>query len=489
MLFVMGASLFTSRVILEKLGIDDFGIYQTVGGIVGLLTFVNSALSIGTSRFITVELGKNNPKILSDTFSTTLSLNLILISLILIVAESAGTWFVKHKLLIPPETKDAAIITYHISILTTAISLLSGPYLSAIIAHERMKIFAYIGIYEVTAKLGVIYLLSIGNFNRLIFYAILILIVQSSVTCFYIFYCNRNFNECKYTLILNKNITRNIASFSGWSLFAASSIALTSQGVLVLLNMFFSPTVVAARAISLQVNTAANQFVNNFRTAVNPQIIKQYAAGNFKESKELLLSSTKYSYYLMFVLSLPICIGARPLLHVWLKEVPDYTVIFLQLVIIQSLFQVFDTSFYTALYAKGDLKINALISPMTGFIMFPIVYILFKNGASPVVLSWASIIMYFILGMIVKPILIIKIANYNWSEILSVYKYCLIVSITASPISYIASQFITFDNDLLKLATITLVCLCITIPTIYFFGIPHFTRQILKQKLKKYITI
>lgn len=470
MLFVMGVSLYTSRVVLEILGIDDYGIYQSVGGIVGMLTFVNSALSTGTSRFITFELGRNDSEKLHQTFSTIVSIQLILIGLIIIVAETVGVWFVNNKLQIPSESHSAALGAYHLSIFTTAVSLVSVPFLASIIAHERMNIFAYLGIYEVSAKLGVVYLLTIGDFNRLVLYASLLLVIQISLTVFYTIYCIKHFKECHYRPILNLPIFKEIAGFSGWSLFAATSIALNNQGVLVLLNMFFSPAVVTARSISLQVNNAANQFVNNFRTAVNPQIVKQYAAGNYQESKNLLLSSTKYSFFMMFLLSLPICLGARPLLEVWLKEVPEYTVIFLQLVVVQSLFQVFDTSFYTALYAKGDLKVNALISPTLGFITFPLVYILFKDGASPVALSWASLGLYAILGLVVKPILIIKIANYNWPEIWSVYRPCITVSFISSFLAYLTSQFIPLIG-FPRLCAITFVCLFISIPTIYYLGL------------------
>ena len=476
MLFVMAVSLYTSRVVLEILGIDDYGIYQSVGGIVGMLTFINSALSTGTSRFITFELGRNNPEKLHQTFSTIFSLQLILIGIIILVAETVGVWFVNNKLQIPTGAHTAALGAYHLSIFTTAVSLLSVPYLAAIIAHERMNVFAYIGIFEVSAKLGVVYLLTVGNFNRLIFYASLLLIVQLLLTGFYIFYCLKHFKECHYQPILNKKIFKDIFGFSGWSLFAASSTALNNQGVLVLLNMFFSPAVVTARAISLQVNNAANQFVSNFRTAVNPQIVKQYAAGNEAESRSLLLSSTKYSFYMMYMLSLPICIGARPLLEVWLKVVPDYTVIFLQIVIVQSLFQVFDTSFYTALYAKGDLKLNALISPSVGFMMFPIVYLLFKHGASPVALSWASLIMYAIVGLIIKPWLIVKIAGYNWKEIIGVFRPCLIVSLIATSIAYLISRALC-QGALLRLALIVMICLCTSCVVIYYFGLSRPVRK------------
>lgn len=483
MLFVMGVTLYTSRVILEVLGIDDFGIYQTVGGIVGMLTFVNSALSTGTSRFITFELGKNDSDRLKRTFSTTVTMQILLALVIVIVAETVGAWFVRNKLQIDAAVMPAALWAYHLSILTTVFNLISVPFIASIISHERMSVFAYLGIFDVCAKLGVVYLLTVGGFNRLVFYAFLLLMVQVIVTLFYIIYCVRHFSETRYRLIFDRKIFRDIAGFSGWSLFASSSVALNNQGVLILLNMFFSPAVVTARAISLQVNNAANQFVSNFRTAVNPQIIKQYAAGNYDESKALLLSSTKYSFYMMFLLSLPICIGAKPLLGVWLKEVPDYTVIFLQLVVIQSLFQVFDTSFYMALYAKGDLKANALISPTLGFLMFPVVYVMFKCGASPVALSWASLAMYAVLGLIIKPLLIVKIVNYKWKEIWAVFRPCFMVATVAGICSVILASHVD-TSGFTGLVITTCISLFITIPIIYFLGMNKIMRKRIKDIIR-----
>ena len=218
----------------------------------------------------------------------------------------------------------------------------------------------------------------------------------------------------------------------------------------------------------IQVNMAINQFVGNFRTAVNPQIVKKYAAGDIKGSQKLLLESTKYSYYMMFLLCFPICLLARPILELWLGVVPEYTVIFLQLILIQSLFQVFDTSFYTALYAKGQLRENALISPTLGFLMFPIVYIFFKLGYSPVVLSWASLIMYGLLGLIVKPILIVKIARYDYKEILNVFKSCILVTVAALPMPV----YLIINGDLTSLSySICIFCITLILTTIIIFSI------------------
>lgn len=434
MMFTMVISLYTSRVILQKLGVQDYGIYQAVGGIVGFLSFINGALSIGSSRFLTFALGEGNKEKLRRTFSTTLIVHIVLAVFIAVIAEIGGLWFIENKMVIPADRMDAAIFTFHISVVTALLTLTQVPYNACIIAHERMSVFAYISIIEVSLKLVIVYLLTIWSFDRLMLYASLLFVVQAGFMVFYRYYCSHHFVESRFCLIFDKNIFKEIAGFSGWSLFANASIALNSQGILLLLNMFFSPAVVAARAISIQVNMAANQFVSNFRTAVNPQIVKKYASKDYKGSKDLLLSSTKYSYYMMLILALPICLSADQLLHIWLGVVPEYTTVFLQLIIIQSLFQVFDTSFYTALYAKGQLRENALLSPLFIFISFPIVYFLFKAGFSPVTLSWASLVAYAILGVIIKPILIIKVVNYKWSDILAVFYSCVKVSIIAIPI-------------------------------------------------------
>ena len=442
MLVIMVVTLYTSRVILQALGIDEYGLYQTVGGVVGFLAFISNALAGATSRFITFALGKGNAEELKNTFATTLTSHLIIGLFIVLVAETIGLWYVYNKMVIPEERFDAAIIVYQISILTAFITIIQVPYYAEVIAHEKMSVFAYVGIVEAVGKLGIVYLLSIGSIHKLVLYAILLFIVQFGIFGFYVLYSRRNFEESEFRLTFDKTLFGQIFSFSGWSLFANGAIALSNQGILLLLNLFFAPAVVTARSISLQVNNVANQFVTNFRTAANPQIVKKYAAGDTEGSKELLLESTRFSYYLMLLIAVPLIFLSDPLLSIWLVEVPQYTVVFLQIVIIQSLFQVFDTSFYTALYAKGRIRENALISPLVVFVCFPMVYLLFKSGASPVALSWAYLVCYALLGLVIKPILLNRICNYNWKEILNVFWVCFVVTIVAVPIPWTIYHFI-----------------------------------------------
>ena len=434
MMITMIIQLYTSRVILQILGVDDYGIYQSVGGIVGFLSFLNGVLSTGSSRFLTFGLGEGDKEKLKRIFSTTLTGHILLALIIVAIAETGGLWFLNHKLIIPPERMDAALVVFHLSIVTAFFSLTQVPYNASIIAHEKMGVYAYVSIFEAVARLAIVYVLLIGSIDKLILYAILLCVLQVGIILFYRFYCVRHFEETHFKFSIDKKLFKEIAGFSGWSFFAGSAIALNGQGVLLLLNMFFSPAVVAARSISLQVNMAANQFVSNFQTAANPQIVKRFAAKDYEGSKALLLQTTKVSFFLMLILALPIFLTAESLLTIWLGIVPEYTVVFLQLIVIQSLFQVFDTSFYRALYAKGRLKENALISPTLGFLQFPIVYFLFKAGCSPIALSWASLIVYAILGLIIKPILVIRIVDYTWKDIMSVFLPCVRVTLLSLPL-------------------------------------------------------
>ena len=425
MMITMVISLYTSRVVLQVLGVDDYGIYKSVGGIVGFLGFVNSALSTGSSRFITYGLGEGDYAKLKKIFNTTLTGHILLAIIIIVVAEFLGYWFLHHKLIIPPERMEAAVWVFHISIFTVFFTLTQVPYNACIIAHENMKIFAYVSIIDAVCKLLIVYMLLIGQIDKLILYASLHCLLQISIIIFYRLYCTKRYKETHLKLGIDKKVFKEIVGFSGWSLFANSAIALNNQGILILLNMFFAPAVVAARSISIQVEMTAYHFMTNFQTATMPQIVKKYAQKDYEGSKRLLLNMTKYSFYLMLLLAVPIFFSAEQLLSLWLGVVPPYTVIFLQIIIIQSLFQVFDTSFYKALYAKGQLRENALLSPTCLFVNFIIVFILFKFGCSPVALSWSTAISYAIMGLVIKPLLLIKIVDYRWLDIHSVQWPCL----------------------------------------------------------------
>lgn len=492
MMVTMIISLFTSRVILQTLGIDDYGIYQAVGGIVGFMSFLNSALSTGSSRFLTFALGKGQKEETKNTFSTVLIVHIALAILVIIIAETIGLWFLYNKMVIPMERMTAAIWVYHLSIITAAINITQVPYSGCITAHERFNLYAYVSIVEAILKLLIVYMLYIGTLDKLILYAILYFVVQFALQMFYRWYCLTRFEECKFRLVFDKKIFLPIASFSGWSLISNITIALNNQGVLILLNMFFSPAIVAARALSLQVDGVIKQFVNNFRTASNPQIIKSYASGDREGSKRLLIQTSNWAFFLMLILSTPICVVANPLLNLWLEKVPDYTVIFLQLIVIQNLFGVLDACFFTAFSASGRLKENALISPLVNAIRFIAIYFFFKAGASPLALSYAGIITNLIISCGVKPLLMIKYLDYHWNDFMQVFLPCikvLIPVIILSAIIYKYSYIGNFPNIALNILVPGLLTFMITVAAIWVLGLKQSEKQkielLIKSKLHR----
>lgn len=489
MMFTMVVALYTSRVVLNVLGVDDFGVYQTVGGVVGMLTFVNNALAIGSSRFLTYELGAGNFNKLKDTFSTVLSVHILLALILVVVAETVGLWYIYNKLVVAPERMDAAIFAYHISVLTSFITITQVPYNASIISHERMGVYAYVSIADVSLKLGVAYLLALGNYDKLKMYALLLFFVQLGVASFYRVYCIRSFKECHYSLILKKHIFKDVLSYSGWNLFSSTTLALCNQGVLVLINAFFSPAAVAAKAVAGQVNMAANSFVNSFRTAVNPQIVKQYAANNREGSRNLLLNSTKFSFYLMLMLCIPIYLLAGSLLKLWLGVVPEYAEPFLKIAILTSLIDVFSQSFYTGLYAKGQIRENAVISFFILLPSFGLIFLLFKLGFSPISSAWVMFGAMSVISLIVKPLLLVKIVEYPIKPIIGVYVVCLRVALLSVPIPFLTYAALQDVNEIFKFALIVILSIISVCASTWFAGLNADMKNMVKQavlkKLKK----
>lgn len=447
MILIMGVTLYTSRVVLDKLGVDDYGLYNVVGGVVGMLSFINGTLSIGTMRFLTTELGRKDADRLHKTFNTAFYTHLGLSLILALLLETVGLWFVYNKLVIPPERLDAALIAYHISIATSIVSITQVPYTSLIMAHERMGIYAYISIFEAIAKLAVVYLLSISNFDRLVVYAILIALVQLVVAMLYRIYCRIHFQESKLYAYFDRPIFKSLMGFSGWNIIANLSETLKLQGVIVLINMFFAPAVVAAQAIANQVAGAMMQFVNNFRTAINPQIIKLFAAGQYEDSRKLTLETTVYCFDLTLMLGLPAIVIMDKLMHIWLVEVPDYAVVFTQWIIFSNLVGTFSAAFYIPMMAANKIKSNSIAAVFLGIGQFVLLYILLKFGFGPMWVQYTSFFMVIGFSLIVKPIILYKEIDYPLSDLLSCYWDCvkvllLSLSITLPIVCYLLGDSI-----------------------------------------------
>lgn len=463
MIIIMGVTLYTSRVVLDKLGADDYGLYNVVGGVVGMLMFINGTLATGTSRFITFELGRNDISKLSRTFNTALYTHIGLAIALAIILETLGLWFVYHKLIIPFERMNAAVLTYHISIATMIVSLAQVPYTALIVAHEKMGIYAYVSIFEVLAKLGVVYLLTISKADKLIVYAVLMAIVQCATIFFYIFYCYKHFIESKLFFIYDKVIFRSLMGFSGWNVIAFLGETIKLQGYLVLINMFFQPFVVAAQTIGNQVAGAMMQFITNFRKAVDPQVIKLYAAGDYEESKRLTLSSTVFSFDLVLLLGLPSLFILQTIMDIWLVEVPTYAVIFTQYIIIQRILSVFDISLYTPMVAAAKLKSNAILAIFFGPGLFFFLYIIFEIGGDVMWLQYIGIIVMAIYSFIIKPVLLVReVEGYKYRDFLPCFFTC--GKVAALSVSLIYCIYLIVGNEtipssiILFVSSVLIVC-------------------------------
>lgn len=468
MLLIMFVSLYTSRVTLKILGVDDFGIYQTVGGVVTFLAFISNALSSGTSRFMTYEIGKENSR-LDILFSTVRIAHIVLGIAVVLIGELVGIWFINHKLLIPSERLHSAFIAFHFSMLAIFFQITQVPFNAMIIAHEKMNAYAYVSIAEAILKLLIVYMLNLLAYDKLEVYSFLICVVTIIILLTYRIYCRHNFREARTRFQFDTNMFSEVATFSLWSLIGSSAASFANQGVTIVTNMFFLPATVTVRSLALRVNNIVNQFINNFRTAVNPQIVKKYAAKDFNGSKSLLLASTKYSYYLTLLIVLPLFLLTEPALKIWLGDIPVGTIGFVKFSLIQGLFQALDASFYVAIYAKGQIRENSIISPLLDFIQLPVVYVLFKLGFPSITLVIVETCACLILGVVVKPILVHYVVNYSFKEIYIIIANCSIVTVLAAFVPLFVSLNINC-NSLLGFVFVFILSIVSLLVVVWFIG-------------------
>ena len=477
MALVTVVGLYTSRVILQMLGVEDFGVYNVAGSAVALFSFLTGALAQSSSRYITVEIGKvagDDISSLVRCFKTTRAIHGILAIIIFILCESLGL-LILYKSSIPEERMTAAFWCFQISTLTAMVNVTQIPFNSLIIAHERMSVYAWVSIYEVVAKLLVCYLLIVSPFDKLIYYAILLFIVQMTVFVAYRVYCKRKFMECSLGYRIDKEFFRPIMSFSFWNLLGSLSFSALTQGTTIIISFFFGPAVVASRAIANQVKNHVTSFVTNFRTAINPQIIKRHAAGDSSSSRSLLFFSTNITFYLMLVIVLPLMLEAKLILNLWLVEVPKYAIEFMQIGMLEMLFFVYDISFYQIFQAEGRLKENAICCPLMDFVALGIVYIYYLLGGSVLAIAWCMVLLTIAQGVWLKPFLAVRLFGYSWKDFLIVY----LNNIKVFVVSLIVPGLLlnTLKDTTLNGCIIISVSFASVIVSAYFIGFNRIERE------------
>lgn len=425
MLLLMAVTLYTSRVVLDKLGITDYGIYNVVGGIVTMLGFLNTAMSVATQRFLSYEIGRDDFEQLKKVFSSSILIHSIIAFIILIISETVGLWFLNSQLSISEERMNAANWVYQFSILSFIINVLSVPYNALIISHERMGVYAYISIIEVVLKLLIVFLLSCFDVDRLILYAFLVFAVSLFIRILYQCYCSRKYPESKFKFVWQRDLLQRMISFSGWSLFGGIAYMAKSQGINVVLNIFFGATVNAAWGIAQQVNSAVLMFVQNFVTAINPPIIKAYAKGERDRLFSLLFNGMKYTFFLASCLIVPLLVETDFVLSFWLKEVPDYTVLIVQYVLVVILIELFSHAIGTTIQATGEIKWYQIVVGSILFLNLPLSYIAICWTSSPISPMYVAVGLS-ITSMFFRFCLLYHLIHFPLSCLLSLFKLVVI---------------------------------------------------------------
>lgn len=482
MLFSMLVSLYTSRVVLQTLGVEDYGIYNVVGGVVAMLGFLNDSMSGATSRFITYELGRGDNARLNQVFSTSLIIHVSIALFVFVLAETVGLWFFENKLVIPENRMVSARLIYHFSVISMMIGITQVPYNAVIISHEKMNVYAYVGILNVILRLLIVYILVIWDYDKLILYAILQLFVSILIIFIYRVYCIRKFPETHFIFIIKKNYILPMLNFSGWDLYGNASVMARTQGVNMLINVFFGPLLNASSGIATQIQGAIMGLANNLVTAVRPQIVKQYAVGEFQSMISLLRNSLKLSYLLLALMSIPLICETDYILRLWLGTVPDYASVFCKYTLLFNFFANMSLLFACIIHATGRIKRISLINGSLYLMVVPISYWGYKFGASPEI-SYILNVIAVILGMLSNAWTVhlyipdFSFKKYFWNDFIRIVIILLVTY-------YIVSKYVEcMEESLLRFISTFFISAVIVLLTGYLFLIP----KDIKNKLHKHI--
>ena len=487
MLFGMLVSLYTSRVILQTLGVEDYGVYNVVGGVISMFTFLNGAMSSATSRYITFEIGKGNMEQLKKVFSTSLQIHAVIALLIVILGETVGLWFLINELVIPEGRMDAAMWVYQCSVVTAVVTIMSVPYNADIIAHEKMSAFAYISVLEIILKLAIVYLLVVLPFDKLKVYAVLVLMVGLLIRYIYTRYCHMHFEESHYIHRIDKPLLKEMSSFAGWSFWGNLAGILYTQGLNMMLNIFFGPVVNAARGIATQIQGVVQQFVANFQMALNPQITKTYAAGELQKMHSLMFRSARFSFMLLFFLSLPIMLETNYILTLWLGIVPENTVIFARIIIAISLIYTIANPCVIANQATGKVKVYQAVVGGLLLLILPISYIVLKMGAP----AYSVFIVHFCVESVAQFARMYMLRNMIdlplWSYVKNIY-----LPIMGVVLLSIVMPLLVYSNmqeGFIRLLAVSMTCVISVAMTSLFIGMTRNERTFLIDKSLRVLKI
>lgn len=481
MFLTMIVGFYTSRVVLNTLGVQDYGIYGVVGGVIAMMGFLNAAMAGATSRFLTFELGRGDSARLARTFSSALIIHMGIALVVMVLGETVGLWFLCNKLVIPPSRIEAAHWVYQLSILSSMIGITQAPYDASIISHEKMNVYAYVEILNSLLKLAIVYLLVLGHFDKLKLYAVLTLAVSVTIMMIYRVYCLRHFKETRFHWVWDKAILKPMLSFSGWDLYGNACVTARQQGINFLINMFFGVTLNAASSIATTVTGMISGLVFNVITAFRPQIIKQHAQNKIEEMQSLMANAAVITIILYGILLTPCFFEMPLLLHIWLGIVPAHAVDFCRILLFSSTIGLINSIVNIGIHATGDIKKISLITGSIFLLSLPAVYIFFKLKFD---VDYAYFTLVFVNFLVVTSDLIILKKQIKNIHILAIVKSIAasltVVAISALPTYWV---YLNIHESLLRLCIITIINTILLLSISYFFFIDEETRKILKNKL------
>jgi len=487
MFIMMAISLYTSRVVLKILGVEDFGIYNVVGGIVSMMGVINGAMSVSTTRYLTFELGKGDMVRLKQTFRMCVNIYGLLALILLILSETVGLWFLNTQLVIPDDRMVAANCVFQFSILSTIFSLLTNPYNAVIISREKMNIYAYISLADAILKLAIVYLLLVVPLDRLIVYGFMLMFLHVLNTSIYFFYCNKKYQESRYAFYWETSLFKQLLSYTGWNLFGSASSLVKGQGLNILLNMFFNPSVNAARGIAYQVNTTVSHFFTNFYTAVRPQITKYYAQQDLDNMFKLVFRSSKMAFFLILLISLPLIIEAPYVIQLWLGQLPEYVVPFMRLILVITAVDAMANPLMTTAHATGKIALyQSIVGTMT-ILNIPISYLFLHYGSGPVIVFEVSLIIA-IVNIILRLWIVKRLVGFPvLAYIKKVFFNCLSVTIISAMLPILAYRFVT--DGIIGVLIVCSLAILSTLATAYYIGLEKsersFVSEFIAKKLKR----
>ena len=468
MFVMMAIGLYTSRIVLQTLGVKDYGTYNVVGGVVSMFSIVSSS---------TFELGKNDKIRLNKIFSTAINVQLLMGLLIVILMEVIGVWFLNTQMNIPEGRMGAANWVFQLSIVSFVLGLLMVPYNASIIAHEDMGVFAYMTLLDAILKLLIVYALYISPYDKLITYAVLGFCVSLLMRSIYATYCKRHYEECTYHFVKDKQLLKEMTSFAGWNFLGNGSWILNNQGVNILINIFFGVTLNAARGIASTVDNLVQNFVRNFMTAVNPQITKSYAAGDLAYMHKLVFAGAKYSAFMMLFFIIPIFLETEMILHLWLGDIiPDYAPAFVRLTLLSSMCVVIGNTLITSVFATGKIRNYELVMGLMALSNFPLTWIAFEMGASPVVAYVIYLCVY--LAMVFIRLYMVKdlIQMSAWTYIREVFVRVLVVGMASFIFPFIITRL--QDDSILRFVEVLAVSVACSVICILTLGMKKDEKKI-----------